>query len=110
MPASKWLFLSGLALSATAVAQSDGTAPPPSPTASPCVDVEVNGYRALSYECLSAQIAPSPQRPVDNPALASKGTLSLPGNQLGLFNRSATSNRMGNTLGTSAYPQRPPRP
>lgn len=110
MPASKWLLLSGLALSAATAAQSDSTAPAQRPTASPCVDVEVNGYRALSYECLTAQIAPALQRPADHPALASEDILSRPGNQLGLFNRSATSNRMGNTLGTSAYPQRPPRP
>ncbi len=31
-------------------------------------------------------------------------------NQMGLFNRSSTANRMGNQFGKSVYPQRPPTP
>lgn len=104
----KWLLLLGLALPVAAAAQQAASARKPADSA--CVDVEVNGYRALSYECLNAQIAPAPNAPRDNPALASQDIVSRPGNQIGQFNRAATSNRMGNTFGASARPQRPPRP
>ena len=40
--------------------------------------------------------------------MGSEAIVQRPGNQLGVFNRAATSHRMGNTFGTSVYPQRPP--
>jgi len=74
-----------------------------------CINVEVNGYKALSYECLSQQLA--------NPEGAeatrrNQEAMNVPvqrraPNQLGLFNQSATQIRMGNTFGTSVTPQRP---
>lgn len=73
-----------------------------------CVDVEVGGYRALSYNCLSEQMAPRQPAPHENPALASEGIAARPSNQLGLYNRSAVSNRMGSNFGKSVHPQRPP--
>lgn len=84
---------------------------PQAPTAalpSACVDVEVGGYRALSYDCLSQQMAPSKDHTPGNPALASEDIAKQAANRLGLFNQSATSNRMGNQFGKSAFPQRPP--
>ncbi|UZT80830.1 hypothetical protein OF113_12550 [Ectopseudomonas chengduensis] len=74
-----------------------------------CVDVEVNGYKVLSYECLSQQLA-NP-----NGAAATRrnqDAMNVPvhrraPNQLGLFNQSATQIRMGNNFGRSASPQRP---
>ncbi|SAI65578.1 Uncharacterised protein [Bordetella ansorpii] len=101
------LLVAGLALPSAVLAQapavpSDSRAAPAS-----CVDVEVNGYRAPSYDCLSQQMAPRARAPHENPALASEGVARMPSNQLGLFNRAATSNRMGSNFGNSAFPQRP---
>jgi len=78
--------------------------------ASNCVDVEVNGYRSRSYNCLEQQLSPTINRRPDNPGMASLDAAGRPSNQLGMFNQSSTSNRMGNTFGTSVYPQRPPAP
>ncbi len=106
---SSYLFalLMAAALPMSAIA-SDATPVQPSAQASACVDVEINGYRALSYDCLSQQLAPSESGQPGNPALASEAIAGRASNQLGLFNRSATSNRMGNNFGKSAFPQRPP--
>ncbi|RZT36411.1 hypothetical protein [Cupriavidus agavae] len=76
-----------------------------------CVEVEVNGARAPSYSCLTQQLAPAStgraQRPV---TLGAEVIAGQPSNQLGLYNRAATSHRMGNTFGTSVLPQRPDAP
>ncbi|WP_208509215.1 hypothetical protein [Variovorax paradoxus] len=79
--------------------------------ANPCVEVTVNGERAPSYDCLTQKMRPPASAPRDadgTPQLASEAIANRPSNQLGLFNRAATSTRMGNTFGTSVYPQRPP--
>ncbi|HCP78298.1 MAG: hypothetical protein CML16_15665 [Pusillimonas sp.] len=73
-----------------------------------CVDVEVDGYRALSYDCLSLQMTPTPRHTSNNPALVSAEIARQLPNRLGLITQSGTSNRMGNQLGKSAFPQRPP--
>lgn len=82
------------------------------PSDASCVDVEVNGHRALSIDCLNRQL--DPERTTDDrlglPRLASEVVADMPSNQLGLFNRAATSVRMGNNFGRSAFPQRPPAP
>ncbi|QTF08724.1 hypothetical protein HC231_13045 [Brenneria izadpanahii] len=74
-----------------------------------CVEAEVNGYRALPLDCYQQLMTP--------PASAAKqGAIGKPAssdisarqpNHIGLFSASALRNRMGNTLGTSVYPQRP---
>lgn len=80
-----------------------------------CAEVTVNGVRTPSYECLTQKLQPKapPQGPDGaqpaQPGLASEAIVLRPSNQLGLFNRAATSTRMGNTFGTSVYPQRPPQ-
>lgn len=79
-----------------------------------CAEVTVDGVRAPSFECLTQKLQPKPQvqpqGPGDaQPGLASEAIVLRPSNQLGLFNRAATSTRMGNTFGTSVYPQRPPQ-
>ena len=76
-----------------------------------CVNVEVNGYKALSYDCLSQQLA-NPQGAAA--ARRNQEAMNVPieqraPNKLGLYNQSATRIRMGNTFGTSALPQRPPQ-
>lgn len=74
-----------------------------------CIEVEVDGVRAPSYACLSERLRPAaPQSAPRETGIASEAVLQRPGNQLGVFNRAATANRMGNTFGTSVYPQRPP--
>ena len=76
-----------------------------------CVEVTVNGERAPSYDCLTQKLQPKgPARGADDaqPGMASEAIAQRPSNQLGLFNRAATGHRMGNTFGTSVYPQRPP--
>lgn len=75
-----------------------------------CAEVTVNGERTPSYECLTQKLQPkAPARgPEDaQPGMASEAIVQRPSNQLGLFNRAATGHRMGNTFGTSVYPQRP---
>ncbi|MGA4475677.1 hypothetical protein ACPA2M_22145 [Ectopseudomonas chengduensis] len=74
-----------------------------------CINVEVNGYKALSYECLSQQLA----NPEGNAAVRRNQEAmqvpvhQRPSNQMGLFNQSATQIRMGNNFGRSVTPQRP---
>ena len=79
--------------------------------AQPCVEVAVNGERTPSYDCLTEKMRPpaSARAPdAAQPGLASEAIVQRPSNELGLFNRAATGHRMGNTFGTSVYPQRPP--
>lgn len=106
------ILLIGLGLPAAAATAADDAAQsgakPARPSASSCIDVEVNGYRGPSYDCLSQQMAPRTPAPHENPAMASENIAKRPPNELGLANRAATSNRMGNTFGKSAFPQRPP--
>lgn len=114
-PSSLTLLALALSCAATALpsqAATDGTpAGATKPAASSaCVDVEVNGYRSLSFDCLSTQMHPEAKNPnAQNPALASEEIARRAPNQLGLFNQAAFSNRMGGNLGRSAVPQRPPR-
>jgi hypothetical protein len=74
-----------------------------------CVEVTVNGERAPSYACMTDKLRPAAPPPgTATQGLASEAIVQRPSNQLGLFNRAATEHRMGNTFGTSVYPQRPP--
>ena len=76
-----------------------------------CVTVEVNGFRALPYDCLQQKMAPSPAPAGSrDPALESADVTRLAPNRIGQFSQSALRNRMGNTLGTGVHPQRPPPP
>ncbi|AEC18791.1 hypothetical protein PT7_0251 [Pusillimonas sp. T7-7] len=95
-------------LSTPAWAADAGSPALPADPPSACVDVEVGGYRALSYDCLSQQISPQKSWQSGNPELTSEEIVKQAPNRLGLFNQAATSNRMGNQFGSSAFPQRPP--
>lgn len=71
-----------------------------------CVDVEVNGKRLLSYECLSRMMAatntPAP------PVLATDDPRTWSSNKVvGQYNFSALEHRMGSNLGVSVQPFRP---
>jgi hypothetical protein len=69
-----------------------------------CVDVRVGTERA--YDCLNQALARSvPQRPT--PAVPPV-TASSSAPATGLFNESATRERLGTNFGHSAQPQRPP--
>lgn len=74
-----------------------------------CIETEVNGYRALSYDCLNQKMAPD-AAPKPPPSLGSEAITQKPPNQMGLPTPATIGNRMGNTFGTSAYPQRPTPP
>lgn len=103
------LFSPALALALWA-AMASALADEPQDGPARCVEVEVDGARApASFACLSERLRPSaaPSQPRDA-TLGSEAIVQRPGNQLGVFNRAATSHRMGNTFGTSVYPQRPP--
>lgn len=71
-----------------------------------CIDVEVDGYRALSLDCLNALLQPS-QAPLPNLSDASPAV--PPPNRLGLYTRAATAIQLGRNFGKSAFPERPPR-
>lgn len=86
-------------------------AAPPAQDPPACIDVEVNGQRVPSYECMGARLAPAADRPAPPTGqLASERTATRPSNEIGLFNQAATHQRMGNTFGSSVHPQRPPTP
>lgn len=91
------------AAQATPVAPAASTAKPASGA---CIDTEVNGYHALSYDCLNQKMAPD-AAPKPPPTLGSEAITQRPPNQMGLPTPATIGNRMGNTFGTSAYPQRP---
>lgn len=72
-----------------------------------CVNAEVDGQRALSYDCLSQQLAPTMPVGGNSATNAAEGLASAPSNQVGTFNYSAESIRFGSNWGKSAEPQRP---
>ncbi|WP_317200970.1 hypothetical protein [Janthinobacterium sp.] len=81
------------------------------PAEAACVEVEVNGERgAPSFACLTEKLQPAAARKDGRaaPEAAAEALAKRPPNQLGLYNRAATSVRMGNAFGNSVYPQRPP--
>jgi hypothetical protein len=81
----------------------------PAPPAASCMDVEVNGYRALPYDCYQQLMSPpAGTAAAGNPLTQFDADISRrQPNQIGLYSQSALKNRMGNTLGKSALPQRP---
>ncbi|WMD20818.1 hypothetical protein RAS12_00145 [Achromobacter seleniivolatilans] len=102
-----WMALAATPLSAAETEPAAATRTAPSTGASSaCIDTEVNGYRALSYDCLNQKMAPdaAPRPPA---TLGSEAITQRPPNQMGLPTPATIGNRMGNTFGTSAYPQRP---
>lgn len=75
-----------------------------------CVSVEVNGQRAPALDCLNERLARAVRPHNPDGETTSEAIANRPSNQLGMFNYSATSIRMGNTFGTSVNAQRPPTP
>lgn len=102
MRLTPWALAFALLLAAGHAQAAD---PPPAPS---CIDVEVNGQRVPAYDCLSSKLAPAAPRDTRDAPLPSAQIATRPSNEIGLFNRAATGQRMGNTFGTSVHPQRPP--
>ncbi len=100
---------------ATPPATDSASTPAPAKSAKPadtrCVDVEVNGERVPDYACLGQLMtSPTPPASPDANLTGSERIVRQPPTKLGLANRAATQQRMGNTFGTSTQPQRPPPP
>lgn len=75
-----------------------------------CTEVTVDGYKAPDYGCLSQQMGNDPdatKAAQKNLEAQNLPVHKRPPNQVGLATPAATSNRMGNTFGTSVKPQRP---
>ncbi|UYB52932.1 hypothetical protein OCJ37_02915 [Xanthomonas sp. AM6] len=77
-----------------------------------CIEVEVNGERIPDYGCFSQMLAGQHMATDGRPAAmtASERIARRPPAELGLADRAATSQRMGNAFGKSTTPQRPPPP
>jgi hypothetical protein len=82
----------------------------PADTGAPCVDVQVGNERVSDLDCINRQLrlhveqehsAPAPSPPID---ARSSSTA------VGTANQAAAGQMMGNALGKSAQPQRPPPP
>lgn len=84
-------------------------APEPARPPENCVEVEVNGQRVPSYECLQQRLSPEKAKRPPTLPQSEQQVLQAP-NSLGLPTPSTLSNRMGNQFGQSAFPQRPPAP
>lgn len=91
------------------VALSAYGAEPPAEAEPVCVEVEVNGQRVPAYDCLTEKLntASSADTQRKDTRLKSEQTATRPPNEISLFNRAATSQRMGNAFGKSVNPQRP---
>lgn len=75
-----------------------------------CIDAEVNGQRALSYDCLNAQLRPKAVPQAGASETTTESLAKGPSNRVGTFNLSAERNRFGANWGKSITPQRPARP
>lgn len=106
MPDLRKFALAALAL-LPCLATSARAQQPAAPATDTCVDVQVNGHAVLSYACLSRQMLP---------AAGSTSTLAVAGavenvssnHRVGQYNQSAFGQRMGDNLGKSVHPARPP--
>ncbi len=85
-----------------------GQAVASSTAAASCVDVSINQQSVLAFDCLSRVLAAGAASSAA-PAPALDAVASEPSNrQVGQYNFSALSHRMGSNLGKSVLPQRPP--
>jgi hypothetical protein len=77
-----------------------------------CIEVDVEGTRSLSFDCLNASLqaaalsAPPPTHVYDVYDAVGSGAPT----QVGTFSFTATAIQMGNAFGHSAFPQRPAAP
>ena len=100
-------------LLAACAAHASEPTPAQTQTEPACIEVEVNGERAPAYDCLTLKLnaaVSTAGKPRQDPRLESEQIATRPSNEIALFNRAATRQRMGNTFGRSVHPQRPPAP
>lgn len=102
----RWLVVLG----AGALPLIEAVASEPAATAPPsCVEVSINQRSVLAFDCLSRALAPGDTANPMAKAPAIDAVALEPSNrQVGQYNFSALSHRMGSNLGRSALPQRPP--
>ncbi|WP_250628113.1 hypothetical protein [Pinirhizobacter soli] len=81
--------------------------PSRAPVNDTCVDVQVNGRAVLSYACLSRQMLPAAGS--TSTLAVADGVQNVSSNRrVGQYNQSAFGQRMGDNLGKSVHPARPP--
>lgn len=100
-------------LACAVVGLGPGAAPARADTALPapgCIELEVNGERVPDYACISRLLAPAAALPRAAVQTEAERLLRQPPSALGLANRAATQQRMGNSFGVSTQPQRPAPP
>jgi hypothetical protein len=105
--------LAAIAAASIGVAAEPVILPPVKVEATPsCVDVQVEGARSLSFDCLNQELKDAAQdHPDTAPAVSAKDVTGTGApTQVGTFSYTGTSIRMGNAFGHSATPQRPPAP
>jgi len=102
-------LLIGALCAAMPVHADDGKPATPAAHADTCVDVSINDHPVLAYACLNHQLAPDTSSS-PTPGLTAAVASEPSNRQVGQFNFSAFSNRMGDQLGKSVHPQRPPPP
>lgn len=75
-----------------------------------CVDVQVEGVRSISFDCLNAKLKAEAQQQGNTPPTITAKDIAGTGAPtiVGTFSYTGTSIRMGNAFGHSAIPQRPP--
>ncbi|PQV46082.1 hypothetical protein [Paraburkholderia sp. BL21I4N1] len=100
----------GVAYAQTAAPRAGSSGAAASATKPVCVDAEVDGQRALSYDCLSSQLKPKPAVQAAASRTAAEAAANAPSNRVGTFNLSTERNRFGANWGNSVTPQRPAAP
>jgi hypothetical protein len=75
----------------------------------PCVDVQIGRDRAAGFECLNAEIQRSVDHERNAPPIAAPVDARSPANSVGIATEDAARQKMGDSFGRSATPQRPQR-
>lgn len=106
----RYIVLAGVLASACAeqVTAAEGPSSSSSVASPSCVDVSINQHAVLAFDCLSRALATGSQQPVAPPPVLDAVANDPSNRQVGQYNFSALSHRMGSNLGKSVYPQRPP--
>ena len=81
----------------------------PSPS---CIDVQVEGARSISFDCLNQQLQADAQGQIGVAPIVTAKDVTGTGapTTVGTFSYTGTSIRMGDAFGKSATPQRPSAP
>jgi len=103
-------LLVALVLGSAASAQTARPASDAAAARNVCVDVDVNGVRTPSYDCLSRKLQAAAVPEAGASSVASERLATQPSNRVGTFNLSGERNRFGSNWGTSSTPQRPAAP